>query len=250
MLDILKTFNYSEPNIKIYQDKRSLEFGPSGFYNNFEIIKEKEFYILKVNGNQWMMYDTISHLQASQLFAHYYIASGDVIATGLGLGVRENWLLNNPKIKSLTILEKNENIIEYHKEVNPILFEKANVVNCDAKTYKGKCNTLLLDHYEFESLYDIANDVKNICNNNIECDQVWFWHIETQILADLHQIYEGELCEKFRNGNFKFNIETLKNAKYIYDCIKTNNGLSKLPNLTQEELQLILTMYTQFFQKL
>lgn len=33
MLEILKLFNYSEPNIKIYQDKKSLEFGPSGFRN-------------------------------------------------------------------------------------------------------------------------------------------------------------------------------------------------------------------------
>lgn len=58
MLEILKLFNYSEPNIKIYQDKKSLEFGPSGFRNKFEIIKQNEFYILKINGNQWMMYDS------------------------------------------------------------------------------------------------------------------------------------------------------------------------------------------------
>jgi hypothetical protein len=55
MLEILKLFNYSEPNIKIYQDKKSLEFGPSGFRNKFEIIKQNEFYILKINGNQWMI---------------------------------------------------------------------------------------------------------------------------------------------------------------------------------------------------
>ena len=249
MIEVLKTFNYNEPNIKIVCDKNILNFGPSGFRNKFEIIKDNEFYILKVFGNQWMMYDTITHLQASQLFAHYYIASGDVICTGLGLGIRENWLLNNKNVKSLTILESNENIIEYHKEVNPILFKKAKIINCDAKTYKGKCDTLLLDHYEFESLYEIVNDVKMICSN-IECDKVWFWHIETQILADLHQTYEPNLCEKFRNGEFKFNIETLKNIKYVYECIKSNNDLSKLPDLTQEELQLILSMYTQFFQKL
>lgn len=249
MLEILKLFNYSEPNIKIYQDKKSLEFGPSGFRNKFEIIKQNEFYILKINGNQWMMYDTITHLQASQLFAHYYIASGDVIATGLGFGIRENWLLNNPNIRSLTILEKNEDVILYHKEINPILFKKAKIINCDAQSYIGKCDTLLLDHYEFESLYEIANDVKLMCNN-IKCDKMWFWHIETQILADLHQIYENELCEKFRNGQFKFNVETLKNTKYVYECIKNNNNLSKLPDLTQDELQLILTMYTQFFQRL
>jgi hypothetical protein len=249
MIEVLKTFNYNQPNIEIFSDKNSLKFGPSGFRKKFEIIKENEFYILKINGNQWMMYDTITHLQASQLFAHYYIASGDVIVTGLGFGIRENWLLNKSNIKSLTILEKNEDIIEYHKAFNPILFEKATIINCDAKTYKGKCDTLLLDHYEFESLFEITNDVKMICSN-IECDKMWFWHVETQILADLHQTYEQNICERFRNGEFKFNVDTLKNVKYAYECIKSNNNLSKLPDLTQEELQLILSIYTHFFQKM
>lgn len=45
-------------------------------------------------------------------------------------------------------------------------------------------------------------------------------------------------------------MDTLKNTKYVYECIKSNNDLLKLPDLTQEELQLILTMYTQFFQRL
>jgi hypothetical protein len=237
MLEILKLFNYSEPNIKIYYDKKSLDFGPSGFRNKFEIVKKNEYYILKINGNQWMMYDTISHLQASQLFAHYYLAFGDVIATGLGLGIRENWLLNNPNIKSLTILEKNEDIIKYHKEINPILFEKAKIINCDAKSYIGKCNTLLLDHYEFESMYDIVNDVKEICKN-IECDKMWFWHIETQILADLHNVYEPTICDNFRNGQFKFNVEALKNAKYVYECIKTYNDLSKLQTINKLESEM------------
>ena len=252
MLNVLKLFNYSPPNFDIKIDKKTREFGASGPNKAFEILSvgDNEYaHYLHIKGKQWMMYEDENHHQAAQLFSHYYIASGNVITTGLGLGIREKWLLNNPNVKSLTILERNEDVIEYHREVNPTLFEKANIINCDAKEYKGKCNTLLLDHYEFETMEEIISDVKNICDNNIECDKMWVWHLETQLLADLHSLPESTIVDNFRNGVFKININTLKDIKYYYYLIK-NKKLSKLPDLTQDELQLILTMYTNFFQKL
>ena len=249
MLDVLKLFNYTPPNFDIKYDKKTTQLGPTGVNKPFQIIKDDLCYRLYIKGNQWMMYDIDNHVQASQLFSHYYIASGDVITTGLGLCVREKWLLNNTNVKSLTILEKNKELIEYHKEVNPTIFDKATIINCDAKTYKGKCDTLLLDHYEFESMNEIITDVRNICDNNIECKKMWFWHLETQILADLHKISESSICNDFREGKIKINIETIKNIKFIYELIKLDNKLNKLPDLKQEELQLIITMYTNFFQK-
>ena len=248
MLDILKKWNYNPPNFKLTVDKTTKKLGPTGYKKPLEIIKNDNCYNLYVNGIQWMMYEIDNHHQASQLFSHYYISSGNVIATGLGFGIRELWLLNNPNIKSLTILENNKDIIEYHKEVNPILFEKAKIINCDARTYKGKCDTLLLDHYEFESMTNIIEDVKNI-TKNIKCRNLWFWHLETQILADLHKVDEHNLTNRFRQGEFKINIETLNNIKIVYENIKLNYGL-KLPDLSKEELQLIITIYTHFFQKM
>ena len=99
---------------------------------------------------------------------------------------------------------------------------------------------------------EIISDVKNICDNNIECNQMWFWHLETQILADLHNLQDVDnICGEFRNGNFKIDISTLQNVKSIYDTIRNTNNLTKLPeSITQEELQLILSIYTHFFQKL
>lgn len=236
MLEVLKLFNYIPPKLEVIKN------------DFFEIKKYDNGYKLFINGEDWMEYED-DHLQACQLFSHYYIASGDVIVTGLGFAVRENWLLNNPKVKSLTILEKSEKLIEYHKQINPILFEKANIICCDAKTYKGKCDTLLLDHYSFETTDDAIKDVINICKN-IKCRKMWFWHLESQILADLHQTSEHGIWNKFRSGNFKINVETLKNIKKIYDSIKVRYGLTKLPDLTIKELQLILTIYTSFFQRM
>lgn len=249
MLDILKIFNYTIPNFNVTNDKPT---GPPNSKTPFEIRKTKDdIYVLYINGIQWMMYELKNHYQVSQVFSHYYLASGDVITTGLGFGARERWILNNPKVTSLTVLEQNEDLIKFHKDNNSKLFENANIIHCDAKTYKGKCDTLLLDHYEWEPMSEIIKDVKNICDNNIECDKMWFWHLETQILADLHNFKDVDIiCGEFRENRFKIDISTLQNVKSIYDTIKTTSNLTKLPELTQEELQLILSIYTHFFQKL
>ena len=246
MLEVLKLFNYAPPNFNITVDNITNKFGKTGTNIPFEIKRVGESYILYIKGEQWMMYDD-NHSQAAQLFSHYYVANGDVITTGLGLAVRENWLLNNPNVKSLTILEKNEDLIEYHRQTNPHLFEKAKIIKCDAKIYKGTCDTLLIDHYEWESMDEIITDVSNICDN-IKCEKMWFWHLETQILADIHKVNEDGICSRFRVNQFKIDAGSLKNIKQVYDSIKYKNKLSKLPNLTQEELQLIIAIYTLFFQ--
>jgi len=250
MLETLKIFNYIPPKLKTGFDKKTKKFGSTGINKKFEIRKENECYRLFINNIQWMMYENDNHLQATQLFAHYYITSGDVIATGLGLAIREKWILNNPNIKSLTILEKNKDLIKYHKQTNIDIFKKANVINCDAKTYKGKCDTLLLDHYESETMAETINDVKNVCNN-IECEKMWFWPLEVLILSKIHNVNPDTLCKDFRNNIFKINIDyTIKNIKNVYELIKNDNKLYNLPNLKDEELQLIITIYTQFFQRL
>ena len=95
----------------------------------------------------------------------------------------------------------------------------------------------------------IINEVKLICNN-IDCSNMWFWHLETQIIADLHNVPQEGIWNEFRCGRFKIDTETLKNSQIIYDSIKLKYDLNKLPDLTLEELQLIITMYTLFFQNM
>jgi hypothetical protein len=107
---VLKIFNYEPPTLKIAVDDNTEKLGPTGPNKEFEILVKENKYILCLQGVQWMMYDE-NHLQAAQLFSHYYIASGNVIVTGLGFAVRENWLLKNPKVKSLTILERSQKLI-------------------------------------------------------------------------------------------------------------------------------------------
>jgi hypothetical protein len=89
-------------------------------------------------------------------------------------------LLNNPLVTKITVIEKNKSVIEYHKKHNPLILEKLNVINCDVVDFKGECDVLLIDHYEWEKLDHIKKDISNILEN-IKCDTIWFWPIERYI---------------------------------------------------------------------
>ncbi len=45
-------------------------------------------------------------------------AKGDCLEIGLGLGVASNYILDRPKVKSLTSIEKNIDVINVYKELN------------------------------------------------------------------------------------------------------------------------------------
>lgn len=133
-------------------------------------------------GVEWMTYNFCTDEEALELYSHYYLAEGDCICTGLGLSIRERWLLNNPKVTSITVLEKNKSVIDFHMKYNEDLCSKINIINISADEYIGSCDTLLLDHYiyPFES---IIEDVKKCCSN-IACQKMWFWPLEDYIVVN------------------------------------------------------------------
>ena len=73
-------------------------------------------------------------------------AKGDVILTGLGLLIIPKHLLKNKEVTSITVLENNQPLIDIMNELNPAIMQQINVICTDANTYKGKCDTLLIDH--------------------------------------------------------------------------------------------------------
>ena len=59
--------------------------------------------------------------------------------------------MTKKEVSKVTVLEKNKEVIDYHKFINPKLFDDVEVIHFNAYDYKGKCDTLLLDHYEDEA---------------------------------------------------------------------------------------------------
>ena len=116
------------------------------------------------------------------------------------------------------------------------------VIHISAYDYKGKCDTLLLDHYEDEAgnaklPKKIVNDTfvlqaASDISNNIECDRMWMWTLELIIAERSWQ----RSCEV---GSYVSKIS-------IYNEIKTQFNLDKLPDLTEEELNLYYFMYNSW----
>ena len=213
MLTILKDCNYSPPLLKPYTGK-NISVVESCFRKNYKK------YRLYINNCVCMTYNTWNHVQALELVSHYQLAKGHCICTGMGFGVRENWLMQKKEVTKITIVERNEELIEYHKYINSPFLKECEVIIGDASEMQGKCDTLLLDHYELETKEYIVDDVKKI-SRNVDCETLWFWPIERIIL----------------------NYENYSTYYQNYLQIKNKFNLSKLPNIDEERVNLFCNLH-------
>ena len=97
MLSLLKQFNYTSPQLQ-EEEWENIKIQSNG----------NGYYYLLIDDVQWMAYDENTHLEAFEVYSHYCLAKGHVVVTGLGFGVRENWLLTKNEVTKLTIIEKNK----------------------------------------------------------------------------------------------------------------------------------------------
>jgi len=51
--------------------------------------------------------------EVTEQYSHFKLAEGDCICTGLGFLLRESWLLENPRVTKITVIEKNVVVIHY-----------------------------------------------------------------------------------------------------------------------------------------
>ena len=102
-----------------------------------------------------------------------------------------------------------------------------------------------MDHYEDEagnakleiSPKKIVNDMfvlqaASEISNNIECDRMWMWTLELIIAERSWQ----RSCE----------VGSYVSKTSVYNEIKTEFNLNKLPDLTEEELNLYYFMYNSW----
>jgi predicted RNA methylase len=204
---MLETIHFNFPNLVNYENKK------------FAIKKENGVWAYTRNDRQYMAWDTGTNRELFELYNHHQLAKGHCICTGLGFLLRESLLLQNPNVTKITVIEIDNDLIQYHKQFNPEIMEKIEIINCDVYSYKGKCDTLLIDNFEgsleqfeYEFLYSAS-----IISKNITCDVMWFWPLE-YILSLHYKHYIG------------------LNLEQIYNNIKKYFDLDKLPILSEAEL--------------
>ena len=231
-IKIFDYFNYSEPKFVEYHKNKVDIF----VRDKSDLIKSQDIedhanraieyaegeVLLFINGRRWLRQYLPTSLSIGGVFSHHWFARGHTLTTGLGLGIRENWLLNKKEVTKLTVLEKNLKLIDYHKEHNPDLFEYAEVIHVDANEYVGECDVLLMDHYEEEPLPEMARMSSKVAKN-INCEVCWFWPLE-ELLQRRQEREEESLVKS-------------------YEYIKKKYDLSKLPEANLE----LLTIFTTIF---
>ena len=229
----LKVLGYIPPIIKSYDNN-----GINVWLDKRRKIYDVPFWQFTMDGVQWMVLDE-KHGAASQFYSHYKLARGHVICTGLGFGTREQWLASKPEVTKITVLEKFKEVIDYHKDIGTKWSDKIEIINCDANDYKGSCDFLSIDHYEYDDVLRILDSIKKVCNN-ITCESAWFWMLEPWIrLGYITDNTENPtiIPKKIRYGGKENDI--LEN----YSKIKTYFEHVNLPNLNREQLTKFIEMY-------
>lgn len=244
MYDILKQFNFKPPNIV------------AGEFGRVTVEEKNNRFFLKVDGQQWMMYDGNTYAEAYDFFSHYYFAEGHVTCTGMGFGIRENWLLTKPEVTRLTIVEKNQEVYDYHQQINsPFLSDpRVDVVIEDASNYKGSCDVLLLDHYEFPNHSLVLKDVYQI-QNNINPKVMWFWPLEDIVMKfkNMYMLmhdpkYKKSLpllmhtCGWYNYNDSPYEKNPINNFE-AYQLLKNCYSLNALPKLTKSQFDMFCMMY-------
>ena len=222
MIPFLEKLNYVPPVIKPY-DK-----------NGVVVYKDKDSrWHLIVDGVQMMLY-TVGHEQALHFYSHYKLALGNVICTGLGFGVREQWLATKPEVNKITVLEKNKSVIDYHKDIGTQWSDKIEIINCNANEYKGNCDFLSIDHYEKDDATSIIESIKNT-EKNIVSYYMWFWLLERWL--------DNGYIENNKKDFMYYQPWEKNNLKQSYNKLKTFLGLKSLPELTLKELTEFVNVY-------
>lgn len=205
MINVNKLFlkNLKFKSTRIVEDK----------INDLKITLNKNMFELRLKDVLYMKHDLNNLNSVMQLYSHYVLAEGNVICTGLGFALRENWLLSNNKVKKILCIENCKELIEYHNKYNPVLMEKIKVINADAEEYIGECDTLLLDHYEEETNNSILDKVEKVAKN-IKHKKLWFWKLESMLI---YYITYLDLRKKFPTLP-NLNKKEIEHFKTIYFC--------------------------------
>lgn len=149
---IIKKFSLSvsEVQMELIRNRRDYWL-VRGLKPNFEYVK------LIKKGDGIMMSDTPMERNTNEAFLKK--ANGDVIIFGLGLGLIVLPLLSDPTIKSITVVELYQDLID---KITPILKQydkqnKLNVIQGDAFTYKP-LKTAKFDTVYFDIWIAISDD--------------------------------------------------------------------------------------------
>jgi hypothetical protein len=150
-----------------------------GMYGSVEIERKDDYFYLKHSGVEWHLYTIPNMREYHEQWSSYDLAYGDVLISGFGFGQIATWLASKPEVKSVTVIEKCEDIVTAFL-ANNTMPSNITVVIDDAYTYSTdkKYDCIIYDHIPNGA--PEPDFYKNICASakNIKHDIFWFWSLE------------------------------------------------------------------------
>jgi hypothetical protein len=198
---------------------------------SIDIEESFEGFVLHNDGNPWMTVSKHSDGQIKELYSSYDLAYGDVLVSGLGFGILALWLCNKPEVKSVTVLEISQDVIDLFLDINDVP-KNLNIINYNINEYNTDnfYDCLLLDHYEKQNLSWRLKNMSTICNK-IKHDVFWGWSLEQIYLSKIYKInslvdlkmetdlsmgWDHFVTESFPNEINLKNISSNKINEYVY----------------------------------
>jgi hypothetical protein len=207
-----------------YQEYRDINKGFLETIRDVQYVKSPYPHIL-INNDIWARDDGIEGKIRQQRAIE---ASGNVLIVGLGLGLINNPLKENPNVKSITIVEISQEIIDLIQNKYPDRLDKINIIKDDfynfAKTTNKKFDYIYGDIFPsinvsyFNSWEKFINSAQTLLTQNGKIDgrikEFYDNHNSTTFEEDVYE-FEVILKEKPTTNKIEFTIQT-KDLDFFY----------------------------------
>jgi len=198
---------------------------------------QEQCYFLHYDNVQWMGVRLDFSDAFDNLYSQYEIAQGRVLITGLGFGILTKALDAKESVESITVIEKEQDIIDTFLKNNRIS-SKVKIIKEDATTYttEEEYDCLLPDHYEKQTWEWKVKDM-NAISKRIKHKYFWPWSLEMlffkkvyprdhhiqDICVDLaenpsevYKKWQDFIKEYFEGNEYILGIEQEKIIQYLY----------------------------------
>ena len=213
-------------------------------YKEIDIIRDTRMpdtYRLFNKGVRQMVHDQFTNRQIKEFYSAYDMAYGDVLLTGFGFGILAQWLASKPEVKSITVVELDQDIYDIFL-MNNTLDAKINVVIADASTYTTDkhYDCLFLDHYETNINEWVFRDMRRLVANIPNHDLFWVWSAEFKLCEVGYNLNAHNLYNGFLHDNY---IDFHTNYAYFKENIC---AIATLPDLTPEKINEYVYTYFDY----